>query len=313
MATRFGGQNAAHRYKIQQLYLVGGAITVAVVALLFVLMSGSGNSTVDPQPATAAVQSTPSAPPEEVLVANVRVEQYQLLDDSMLGVETMPADRIPVGAAKSADRPSVVGRYTSEAVNPQAPILLSKLTTSPPLSSLPIPPGHRAVTITVDRVTGVEGWAKPNSRVDILWTYRDKDGSTKVATIVHFVKILSVGGQVGGDQPAANVQGVTPVTVLVTEKDAKKVELARNLGTLTLSLVGDKDTSNPVAKDGAESISFEDLVGVPTEVEQKDESYDGVMYVTDPKTGRNSRYCLRNNKWSVCDDGGKEERKSHID
>ena len=169
-----------------------------------------------------------------------------------------------------------------------------------PISAFHIPPGYRAVTIEVDRRTGVEGFAKPNSRVDVLWTYedpKDRDRRKKVATIVHFSRVLSVGG-VTSIEAANAAQGsanATTVTLLVTEQDAKKIELARTLGVLSLSLVGEQEQSAVAA--APEPIDIYTLLGRGPETEQAEEPSEGIMYTEDPKTGRQVKYLLRRGRW----------------
>ena len=164
-------------------------------------------------------------------------------------------------------------------------------------ASFIIPPGYRAVTIIVNSRSGVEGFAKPNSRVDILWTY-NQGGKKNVATISRFVKVLSVSGQTNAVQNARVAVGAkgTTVTLLVTEKDAKKIELARSLGALSLSLVGDQEIRTATGE--PDTVTIQDLIGRPANNQPTEVSNDGVMFTTGPD-GRQVRYVLQNGRWAV--------------
>lgn len=188
--------------------------------------------------------------------------------------------------------------FAKRLINANMPIVRDDIDDNPPLNLLQIPPGYRASTITVDSRSGVEGFAKPNSRVDVLWTYT-QDGRKKVATIARFVKVLSVAGatQAEGQKVSVNSKGGTTVTLLVTEKDAKKIELARTLGAISLSLVGEQETGTK--SNEPDTITIQDLIGRPAVTEVAEVANDGVMYTSDPRTGRQLRYVLRNGRWSL--------------
>ena len=125
------------------------------------------------------------------------------------------------------------------------------------------------------------------------------DGNTGFATIARFVKILSVGGQTSAVGERAIVGGSTTITLLVTEKDAKKIELARTLGALSLSLVGDEETKQ--TSDQPDTITIQDLIGTPVQKKEApvEVANDGVMYTSDPRTGRQLRYVLRKGRWQL--------------
>jgi pilus assembly protein CpaB len=149
-----------------------------------------------------------------------------------------------------------------------------------------IPPGHRAISITVDGRTGVEGYAKPGTRVDVLWFFTNKSGKAEVTTIVPFAKVLSVAGatEVAG---AANVkESKTTATLLVTRRQAHKIELARNTGTLMLSLVGSEErVETETTKSNSEKVTMKDMLGA-----QRTSRPDAVMSIYDRKTGKMEKY-----------------------
>jgi len=300
MATRFGA-TPAHTYATKVKWLVGCLVClIALLIIAFVIVAQSN------QAVGTAVQNTPAPDPVapvlsgvEVAVAQSRVEEGTRLEPFMFNFVRLDDSKVPMGAIRRQDLERVSGKFASRLISPNVPVVLEDVTDTPPINLLNIPPGYRAVTITVDSRSGVEGFAKPNTRVDVLWTFT-QDSKQKVATIVRFTKILSVAGVTSADRQA-NVQnqgGTTTVTLLVTEKDAKKIELARTLGTLSLSLVGDQEEASKEADPDAITIADLTNSGVETTQAQEEVSTDGVMYTTDPKTGRQIRYILnKNRKW----------------
>ena len=301
MGSRFGA-TPAHTYATKVKWLVGCLVClIALLIIAFVIVAQSNPAAGTGTQTAAPVEPVqPSSSGIEVAMAQSRVEEGTRLEPFMFTFVAMEDSRIPMGAIRKQDVGQVSGKFAARLIAPNVPLVMEDVTDRPPINLLNIPPGYRAVTITVDSRSGVEGFAKPNTRVDVLWTFT-QDGKQKVATIVRFTKILSVAGVTSADQQA-NVQaqqGMTTVTLLVSEKDAKKIELARTLGALSLSLVGDQEESSK--ENDPDAITIADLTnsGVDAGKPQEDVSSDGVMYTTDPKTGRQIRYVLsKNRKWT---------------
>lgn len=99
-------------------------------------------------------------------------------------------------------------------------------------------PGMRAVSINVDRASGVSGFIFPGDFVDVILTIRQTTGSdTKVVseTIMKNVKVLAL------DQSTSRTTEETAklaktVTLEVSPKQAENLAIANNLGNLSLSL-----------------------------------------------------------------------------
>ncbi len=238
----------------------------------------------------------------EVLIPNARIEAGTKLTPNLFDRRSFPADQVPDGAILAREMDLLSGKYTREMIPPRMPVLKELISDQPPLSSLNIPPGFRAVTIPVDSRSGVEGFAKPGSRVDTLFTFQDKDGKKKVTTLLRFAKILSAGGATSIDGRVA-IQGAVDVTLLVTERDAKRIELARNVGTLSLSLAGGEEQGKVRDEDPA-SVDLSDITGVRDRPDSE-EPAAGYMYMRDPKTGRNVKFKLKSGgRWEKDSAGG---------
>ena len=301
MATRFGASSPAHTYAARVRWLVGCLVAVILVLAIAIIFVAQGTATNDTPPEVAVTQPEAVIPPPvatvPVLVAKARIEEGSRIEEVLLSDIQMERDKIPSNAFLSSDKQNVIGKFAVRLINANMTLVREDVSDIRPLSSFNIPPGYRAATIMVDARSGVEGFARPNTRVDVLWTYSE-GGRQKVATIARFIKILSVAGQTSNDGNRANVGGSTTVTLLVTEKDARKIELARTLGSLSLSLVGDSEINAPQTENDA--VTIEDLVGRPAISNEPQEiPNDGVMYTSDPQTGRQLRYVLRKGQWSL--------------
>lgn len=115
-------------------------------------------------------------------------------------------------------------------------------------------PGKRAVSIAVSPTSGNAGFVFPGDRVDLILTHRIpvKDGGADVLaseTFIQDARILAV------DQMLANPENVAVVaktlTLEVTPKQAEMVNVATNLGAISVSLRS-LASSHPEEKQPAE-------------------------------------------------------------
>lgn len=295
MATRFGATTPAQKQQAKIRLFLACLFSVFLVFMIAVVFLFNNSQAVQVQPSIEEVEVIQEIveedPMVDVLVAAQRIELGTQLQDYMFRPKPWDAESLPESVVLAADIESIRGKFADKLIQAHLPIVQDDITeeANPEIT---IPPGYRAVTINVDARGAVEGFAKPNSRVDVLFTYTDKKGRRKVSTIVHFVKILSVGGVTGTTNQKVGVGGATNVTLLVTELDAKRIELARTEGKLSLTLVGNNESGASSEEPG--SLTVDDLFNDDEEVI---EEHDGAMYMTDPKTGRQIRYVLKSGRW----------------
>lgn len=236
-----------------------------------------------------------------ILIPLFRIEEGSKLAPEMFRTEELPKEQIPAGAYTSDLIATLGEKFAKRIINPNVPLLREDVSDSIPLNTINIPSGFRLITIIVDSRSGVEGWAKPGTRVDVLWTFV-QETRKKVATIARFVKVVSVAGnaQNNPETPNAQVSGPVTVSLLVTEAQAKGIELARTSGDLSLVLVGGSEMPGSVT-DEPGVIDVNDVLGhtqvAPTEVVEVPP--DGVLYDNDPVTGKQRKFVLIGGKWSL--------------
>ncbi|RXK80026.1 Flp pilus assembly protein CpaB [Chlorobaculum sp. 24CR] len=137
----------------------------------------------------------------------------------------------------------VAGRIARVSMIPGEPVLPGKLApknSAGGLSSI-IPEGKRAITVKVDEVIAVAGFALPGSYVDVLVSGKDADDEPFSRTVLSRVKVLAVAQETTAEQEKPKV--VNAVTLELTPSEAEKLDLARSIGKLSLDLRNEFDTA----------------------------------------------------------------------
>ena len=113
--------------------------------------------------------------------------------------------------------------------------------------------GKRAVSIAVDSTSGNAGFIFPGDRVDLILTLSTGDRSSPVRasqTFVEDVRVLAVDQML--DNPENKAVLAKTITLEVTPKQAEKVNVAKDLGKISLSL-------RSLAKDKVDEPASEDV------------------------------------------------------
>lgn len=194
-----------------------------------------------------------------VIEASVDIKPRTIITDDMIKATVVPQNLVPQGAL--TDKSAVVGKPTSVAIMAGDMITTRKLNQSGAtgFNGL-IPKGMRAISFSVNDVTGVAGFAKPGDKVDIL-LISDKDGENRIASraILKDVLILAVNKtsmapqqarQVKKDENGKPIPDTAPkpsgdassagtpavVTVALTPYEAAKLAASQQVGQLQLLL-----------------------------------------------------------------------------
>lgn len=188
----------------------------------------------------------------KVVVASKDLDLGTRLTPELMQAVDWPRGSVPEGSADGVDK--LVTRVVKTTIQRGEPILESRLApvgTTGGLASV-IEEGKRAMTVSVNEIVGVAGFALPGNYVDILVNTQDekaKDPSKQISKIVlERVLVLAVAQEASTDQTKPKV--VSSVTFQVTPEEAEKIDLARSVGTLTLVLRNQVDT-NAALTEGA--------------------------------------------------------------
>ncbi len=173
-----------------------------------------------------------------VVVAAVDVEPGSKLTPPMLSVLDWPSSAVPAGAfsdlGQLQDRVLRLGVLKGEAIVERK---LAPQGSQGGLSAV-ISEGKRAMTVRVNDVVGVAGFALPGTYVDVMVNTQREQGRGEDAqiskTVLEQVLVLAVAQQASRDETQPKV--VSAVTLELTPQDAEKLDLARSVGTLSLVL-----------------------------------------------------------------------------
>lgn len=193
----------------------------------------------------------------QVLVATRDLDLGQAISPEMLQPVAWPSGNVPAGSF--TDPQLLDGRVVRNSIFKGEPVLEPKLApegTKAGLDSI-IKPGHRAISVKVNEVVGVAGFLAPGSYVDLLVNIRDDRDTAISRVVLERIMVLAVAQEARRpDETKARV--VNAVTLEVTPDQAEKIDLARNVGTLSLMLRNQVDTKDDVNTAG---VRREDLFG----------------------------------------------------
>ncbi len=198
------------------------------------------------------LQGQAAANTNRVVVATTDVNRGQRLTPEMLKLVERASKDMPTDVFSD---PLLLGDRVLK-VNLAKGELLTETKLAPAgtmggLSAL-ISEGKRAITVRVNDVIGVAGFALPGNYVDIIvHTERDPaEGERPARGTLHVSKIvlerilvLAVAQEVSRDETKPKV--VNAVTLEVTPEQAENLDLARGVGTLSLALRNQVDPTLP--------------------------------------------------------------------
>ena len=229
------------------LVMIGAAVLLALAAVLV----------------AAKWMSEQGAGGTRIVVATVGIVQGTRLIPDNLQLAEWPAGSVPPGAI--TDIKLLENRIARADMGAGEPVLETKL--APPgttggLSAV-VATGKRAMTVRVNDVVGVAGFALPGNYVDILVSLEASGGdngarSAPISKIVlERILVLAVAQESNRDDTKPRV--VNAVTLELTPDQVEKLDLARSIGSLSLVLRNQVDPQ-PANTAGA---TRESVLGLP--------------------------------------------------
>ena len=182
----------------------------------------------------------------QVAVATQEINMGQKLTGNMFKLVSWPANIMP--PASFSDLKKLDGRVTKAALQVGEPVLATKLAPEGSLGGLSavISEGKRAITVRVNDVVGVAGFALPGNFVDIIVNTKKEEGTgnnkiTKEISkiVLEHILVLAVAQEAGRDETTPKV--VNAVTLEVSPEQAEMIDLARSIGDLSLVLRNQAD------------------------------------------------------------------------
>ena len=198
-----------------------------------------------------------------VVVAANDVGQGSRLLPANLQLAEWPSGALPPGAI--TDIKLLEGRVARSDIGRGEPVLESKLAPAGTLGGLSavVRAGKRAMTVRVNDVIGVAGFALPGNYVDILVNlqapsrdFGQADNSIS-KIVLERILVLAVAQDSVVDDTKARV--VNAVTLELAPEQVEKLDLARSIGSLSLVLRNQVDPQ-PANTEGA---TRESVLGLP--------------------------------------------------
>lgn len=178
----------------------------------------------------------------KVVVASRDLAFGSQLREGMLEVIEWPASsklKDPV-----AEPAQIYTRVINTPILRGEPVLISKLAPlgeKGGLSAL-LHEGSRAITVKVNEIVGVAGFALPGNYVDVIANATQKSGKVVSKIILERILVLALA------QDASTVETkprlVNAVTLEVTPQQAEQIDLARSVGSLSLVLRSQVDVAH---------------------------------------------------------------------
>jgi pilus assembly protein CpaB len=198
-----------------------------------------------------------------VAVAAIDINQGSRLAAANLQLVEWPAASVPAGAI--TDLKTLENRVVRASIGKGEPILETKLAPAGTMGGLSavVAAGKRAMTVRVNDVVGVAGFALPGNYVDILVSLESSGNdlgqhAPAISKIVlERILVLAVAQESNRDDTKPRV--VNAVTLELAPDQVEKLDLARSIGSLSLVLRNQVDPQ-PANTAGA---TRESVLGLP--------------------------------------------------
>jgi pilus assembly protein CpaB len=160
----------------------------------------------------------------------------------------VPVDSMLAGAQTTAD--GLSGTVALQTIYPGEQIVAEKFGSSSAVqSSLAIPDGMMATSVSLTDTGRVAGFVNPGSQVAIFWTGSDEaTGTSATRLLVDRVTVLGVGSTTTVSTTTTDASGAvaaeqlprTVITLAVSQQQLEQVQFAASNGELSFGLLTDK-------------------------------------------------------------------------
>jgi pilus assembly protein CpaB len=190
-----------------------------------------------------------------VVTAKVNLEQYTRITEQHLETKDYPAGMIPQEATVSTS--DVIGKEVIEEIYQGEMITLSRVQDpGEAVTSIStfLEKGERAITITVNAISGSGGFIQQGDIVDVVAKIPAQKDET-VETIISNIKVMAVGGDYrrrlrkNRGKTIKGADKVVRITLAVTARMANKIQHLEKRTQFRLILKNPKDTTE-VETDG---------------------------------------------------------------
>jgi len=179
---------------------------------------------------------------QKIVASRYDILPGDILNDNNIYLIDWPSKYLPNNYFLKKE--TVLNRVSNFRLSPNQPItemILSPIGSKAGLESQ-ITLGMRAITVRVNDVAGVAGFALPGSFVDVIANIRDSKNNTTSKTVLTNVKVLAIAQDTNTESNKPKV--TKAVTLELSSKQAEILDLARSIGTLSLALRNSLDKTD---------------------------------------------------------------------
>lgn len=224
-----------------------------------------------PKVAVPVILTKPVVVSTKRLAARTRLEPKTVQEN--FAIRELIASSVPADAF--TDLASITNRYTAITLLPDdvmTPMRLLDEATVPNLARA-IPPGKRAVSIAVSKVTSVGGFIQQGDIVDVIATFRPRNSEPVTKIVLQNIQILAIGntyefdGSVASATPAISAAKVELITLAVTPSELERLLYLDSSTNFRFVLKNPVD-SNLIQTKGATERTLMSDIGHPDFVQQ---------------------------------------------
>lgn len=182
-----------------------------------------------------------------VVVASRDIPEGTILDMDMLQQRQIPEQFVTRSVVRPDKVQHIIGKKVIVQLQRGDPILWSNFESTKGFEKLStiVQTRFRAINIPVGEIESVGGWVRPNDHVDVLVTYRNPETrEMETITLLQNVVVIATGkitGTTNIQLVPENERDYKTVTLMLLPAEVEIAALAKEMGTLTLSLRNPQD------------------------------------------------------------------------
>lgn len=189
---------------------------------------------------------------QPVVVASDDIDEGVTLTSEMVSQRGIPKQFVTSSVIQPENFNFVIGQKVLVALKRGDPLLWTQFESSKGLERLAkiVSKNLRAVTLAAADKDSVGGWIRPNDHVDVLLTYRDAAAAEiSSVTVLRDMLVLATGkitGTTNMNVLSEDDRHYSNVTLQMLPEEAEMLNLAEDVGKVTLILRNPEDLENEV-------------------------------------------------------------------
>jgi pilus assembly protein CpaB len=225
------------------LLIVAALIAALGTGMVFLYVRGADNRAEAGQQPVQVLKAVAQINPGETMAAAQSAGKIQ--------VGTVPRAQVLAGAVNSVS--GLEDKVALGTIYPREQIITAKFGASGEQSTLTIPDGDIAISVTLSDTGRVAGFVSPGASVAIFTTSPDPKDNGAIRLLLPSVKVIAIGATTVVNTTTTNPAGAqttealpkTLFTLAASQDDAERIMYAAGHGSLTFALANDTAKLKP--------------------------------------------------------------------